>query len=250
MKARIYTYKITFEEVPYYYYGVHKEKKFNGDYWGSPKTNKWAWEFYTPKKQILEIFDYSDEGWVKANEVETRLIKNFYNKDKWCLNDNCGGNLSLSARSRNGKKGAQKNTELGKAIFNLTEEQRIQIGFDTYERKVGIHTLTSKQRSDYAKMGVEISKEKQVGIYALTPEQIKENAKKGGLKAVKDKVGVHALTKTQLSECGKRGGKKGSESVNKQRWECLVTGYISTPAGLSRYQRARNIDVSKRKRIQ
>ena len=23
---RIYTYKITFEEVPYYYYGVHKEK--------------------------------------------------------------------------------------------------------------------------------------------------------------------------------------------------------------------------------
>ena len=50
---RIYTYKITFEEVPYYYYGVHKEKRFNEEYWGSPHTNKWAWEFYTPKKQIL-----------------------------------------------------------------------------------------------------------------------------------------------------------------------------------------------------
>jgi hypothetical protein len=26
---RIYTYKITFEEIPYYYYGVKKEKYFN-----------------------------------------------------------------------------------------------------------------------------------------------------------------------------------------------------------------------------
>ena len=58
---RIYTYKITFEEVPYYYYGVHKEKIFEEEYWGSPVTNKWAWELYTPKKQILQFFDYTDE---------------------------------------------------------------------------------------------------------------------------------------------------------------------------------------------
>ena len=39
---RIYIYKITFDEVLYYYYGVHKEKYFNQEYWGSPVTHKWC----------------------------------------------------------------------------------------------------------------------------------------------------------------------------------------------------------------
>jgi hypothetical protein len=50
MQPRIYVYKITFLEVPYYYYGVHKEKYFNEEYWGSPVTHKWVWDFYTPKE--------------------------------------------------------------------------------------------------------------------------------------------------------------------------------------------------------
>ena len=44
--------------------------------------------------------------------------------------------------------------------------------------------------------------------------------------------------------------KKGSKAVNAQKWQCLVTGYVSTPAGLSHYQKARGIDKSERKRIQ
>ena len=86
---RIYIYKITFEEVPYYYYGVKKEKYLNEEYWGSPYTNKWCWELYTPQKQILEVFPYTDEGWKEANKVEKRIIKQFYNADRWCLNENC-----------------------------------------------------------------------------------------------------------------------------------------------------------------
>jgi hypothetical protein len=50
MQSRIYTYKITFEEVPYYYWGSHKEKRYNEYYMGSPVTHKWCWDFYTPKK--------------------------------------------------------------------------------------------------------------------------------------------------------------------------------------------------------
>jgi hypothetical protein len=91
---RVYTYKITFEEVPYYYYGVHKEKVFNEEYWGSPKTNKWCWELYTPKKQILEFFEFSDEGYLEANLVEDRLIRPVLNNE-WCLNESCGGVRSL-----------------------------------------------------------------------------------------------------------------------------------------------------------
>jgi len=91
---RVYTYKITFEEVPYYYYGVHKEKVFNEEYWGSPKTNKWCWELYTPKKQILEFFEFSDKGYLQANLVEDRLIRPVLNNE-WCLNESCGGVRSL-----------------------------------------------------------------------------------------------------------------------------------------------------------
>jgi hypothetical protein len=52
-----------------------------------------------------------------------------------------------------------------------------------------------------------------------------------------------------MSEDGKKGGKKGSKKTNAQKWMCEETGHISTPAGLSNYQRARGIDTSKRRRI-
>jgi hypothetical protein len=85
MKPRIYTYKITFEEVPFYYYGSKKEKVFNEPYLGSPKTKKQYWDIYTPKKQILEIFDYTEDGYKQCREVEHRLIKHFID-DPLCLN--------------------------------------------------------------------------------------------------------------------------------------------------------------------
>ena len=101
---RIYIYKITFIDTPYYYYGVHKEKRYNEEYWGSPVTNKWCWELYTPEKQILEIFDYTDDGWLESRKVEDRLIKPVYNTDKYCLNESCGAVRSLKIlREKSGK---------------------------------------------------------------------------------------------------------------------------------------------------
>ena len=137
---RIYTYKITFEEVPYYYYGVKKEKYYNQEYWGSPKTNKWCWELYTPKKQILELFEYSDEGWLEAQSLEKRLIKPFYNNDIWCLNANCGGIFSLEsirkfATGRTHQCG-EKNSQYGKMWINnekisckILKNEVIPLGF-------------------------------------------------------------------------------------------------------------------------
>jgi len=160
---RIYTYKITFEEVPYYYYGVKKEKHFNEDYWGSPVTNKWCWELYTPKKQILEIFDYSDEGYTEAVNVENRLIKPVYNSDEWCLNEHYGGKISLDVRRKTGriigkkvgKRNAKRNKELGIAIFSLTKEQLSENGKKGAEKvkkyRLGIFGMTAEQRLDAVK---------------------------------------------------------------------------------------------------
>jgi len=110
------------------------------------------WNFYTPKKQILEVFEYNDEGWKKAQEVEKRLIKPFYNIDPYCLNENVGGFVSLKTISETGKKlyetksgmfgrsedqlksdrvkggkaAGKKLYEEGKGLFNLTKEEKIQ----------------------------------------------------------------------------------------------------------------------------
>ena len=162
MLPSIYTYKITFEEVPYYYYGVKKEEYYNQEYWGSPKTNKWCWELYTPKKQILELFEYSDNGWIEALNVEKRLIKPVFNLDKWCLNESCGGKVSLDVHRKTGK----KTQELGIGIFSQTKEQLQQNG-----RKTGtLYGHIGGKKSSIKR------KELKVGIFGLTKEQMRENS--------------------------------------------------------------------------
>lgn len=189
---RIYTYKITFEEVPYYYYGVHKERKFGEEYWGSPVTNKWCWDFYTPKKQILELFDYSDRGYIEAQEVEKRIISPILNNEQ-CLNENVGGSFSLKICREAGKKG--------------------------YENGI----LKSKHLlSEYGKKGGKITgkmcKENKTGIFGLTYEERSLHGKK-----IKErKIGVHKLSSEELSNAGKKGYKNGLGKLSKE--ERIETG--------------------------
>jgi hypothetical protein len=306
---RIYTYKITFEEVPYYYYGSKKEKVFDEEYWGSPVTNKWCWELYTPKKQILEVFDYTDDGYIKAQKVEGRLIRPSYNTDKWCLNANCLGVFSIEQKRKAGKIGGEitgkengrktgkqmfeeqkgcfslspeKRTELSReialrhkenktAIFSLTPEERkqnsIKGGLKTKERGNGIFNISPEEHLKNCKKGAQKTKELGLGIYELTPEQRIENSRKSGIKTRDLKIGVHGLTPEQKSEAGKKGGLKCKENksgvcgiskeqrqqnvkkTNSQKWMCAETGFITNSGSLSRYQKARGIDTSKRVRL-
>jgi hypothetical protein len=246
---RIYLYKITFEEVPYYYYGVHKEKYFNEEYWGSPVSHKWCWELYTPKKQILEFFNC----WKEAQEIEKRLIKPFYNTDKWCLNENVGGILSLDVYRKGGriagKINGQRNRENKIGICGMSFDEKSVAGKKggkrTAELKVGVHGISPEEKS---KIGTK-NYQMKVGIHALTPEETIENAKKGGNKAKELGLGVHARTKEQIFEDGRKGGLIGGKTTSAQKWECLETGFITNAGNLTKYQRKRDIDTSKRKRI-
>lgn len=280
---RIYIYKITFEEVPYYYYGVHKEKKYNEEYWGSPKTNKWCWELYTPKKQILEIFEFSDEGWLEAQEVEKRLIQPVFNIDKWCLNASCGGKISLKVLRETGKKyGSVGGKIVGKnhyknktGFFSMTPEQRKEAskkaGETNKKNKTGIFGITPEERSEISKKSGKIGGRKivelGVGIHGLTPEERSENSRKGGERVKELGIGIHSLTLEERRENGIRTGKNHyknktgcfsitpeqrieiNKKTNSQRWMCLETGYITTAGPLTLYQNARGIDTSKRKRV-
>ena len=253
---RIYLYKISFEEVPYYYYGVHKEKKYNEYYMGSPVANKWCWEFYTPKKQILQLFEYNDNGYKKAQEIEGRLIKPFFNTDKWCLNANCMGVFSLEQKSKAGKRAK----ELGVGIFELTLEQKRENsrkrGKIALELKIGIHNRTPEQRIEDGRKGGSISgkrnKELGIGVCGRSKEQRIEDGRKGGIiggnKTKELGVGVCGRSKEQMIEDGRKGGSVAAKIINAQRWECCITGYVSTAAGIVVYQRARGIDTSKNNR--
>jgi len=258
---RIYTYKITFEEVPYYYYGIKKEKYFNEEYWGSPYTNKWCWELYTPKKQILQLFDFTDEGWIEAQEVEKRLIQPVFNTDKWCLNESCGGKTSLKVLRENGKKYGKiggkivgnnhKQNKTG--IFALTDKQKrqktVKANQTNKKNNTGIYGISPEKRSEISKKsgkkGGNKTKELGVGFFSMTTEELSSAGKKGGTKAKELGVGIHKLTTEERREIGRDAVKKS----NSQKWLCLETGHISTPTGLTKHQKNRGIDTTKRVRI-
>jgi hypothetical protein len=235
---RIYTYKITFEEVPYYYYGMHEEKLYDEEYWGSPKTHKWCWDFYTPKKQILELFDTREE----ANHMEQRLIRPYYKDDENCLNENCGGQIS----KKYCRKGGTKTKTNKKGIFSRSKKDWIEHckknGNTTKQKGVGIFSLTTEQRSNNSKkFNMEQQKNKK-GIYSYTKDERKEWSRKSGLKNLKNKTGIFSLTKDERIEISSKAGKIGSS----QKWMCTVTGFISGAGPLTLYQNARNIDISNR----
>jgi hypothetical protein len=234
MQPRIYTYKITFEEVPYYYYGVHKERKYNETYWGSPITNKWCWEFYTPKKQILEVFEYSDEGRMEAHNVEQRLIKPFYNTDKWCLNANCAGMISLEVARKIGTKLYEER----RGVHSFTVEERRQIGRKTYESGKGCFSVPLERKIE---IGRKMYEEK-IGCFSVPPEVRVEISKK----LCAEKRGIYSLTDEQKFERSSRAGKNTSS----QKWMCEETGYVTNAGALTVYQGNRGIDTSKRKRIE
>ena len=103
MQPRIYTYKTTFPEQGWWYWGVHKERKFGEEYNGSPVTHKDKWENFEHETQILEFF----ENWEEARSVEKRLIKPDLN-NPMCLNENSGGAFSLETAKKGGKIGGKK----------------------------------------------------------------------------------------------------------------------------------------------
>jgi hypothetical protein len=114
MEPQVYLYKITFEEISDWYWGVHKENHPGEYYMGSPYTHAWKWEFYTPQKQILQYFEFSAEGYKQAKLVEDRLIRPDLN-NPLCLNENVGGQYSTTAAALGAYAVHQEKDEQGKS---------------------------------------------------------------------------------------------------------------------------------------
>lgn len=154
---RIYTYKITFDGTDSFYFGVHKEKKWDEEYWGSPITHRHIWDLYAPKKEILDCFLI----WEEAREAETRLIRSCLN-DPLCLNENAGGMYSLEAAKKGGRIAGRACKEQNKGFFAMTAEEWSAAG-----KKGG--TIAGNKVYREGK-----------GIFGRSPEKVKEDCSRAG----------------------------------------------------------------------
>jgi hypothetical protein len=212
---------------------------------GSPKTHKWCWELYEPEKQILEFFEFSDEGYTKAQEIEKQLIKPVFDADKWCLNESCGGMISLEILRKSGKIMGENAKNLRLGFHSFTFEERSQIGKisgnKTKELGVGVHGRTEEQMTNDGRRGGNKIKELGIGVHGRTKEQMTNDGRKGGIISKQNKTGIHARSLDEMIEHGRK--------IISQKWMCGETGYITNAGSLSNYQKKRGIDTSKRKRI-
>lgn len=248
--SKSYTYKINFVD-GYFYYGKRLLKNtdpLTDGYYGTPVTHKEKWSTTMFWKEIVEV--YGD--WIECSKKEIELIRPVLN-DPMCLNENCGGYSSLEVLRKNGKRaGTIQPLEVKKAngykardqklgMFAMSPDERKEVsrlaGLDQLERRVGIHTQSIEDRR---RMG-EYCRDNNIGFHSWTKEQYAEHNRKIGKKLYEEGKGIFALTKDQRTEIARK--------TNAQRWKCTVTGFISSPGSLSRYQQKRNIDTKNRIRI-
>jgi hypothetical protein len=260
MQPRIYTYKITFKEIPHWYWGVHKEKRYNDGYMGSPVTHKWMWEFYTPKMQILEVFPFTDEGWKEAQAVEKRLIAPDLN-NPLCLNEGLGPTVSLKGKSAGGK----ASYEMGVGVHDPEHK-----GAGAKKcRKEGLGFYDP----EFQRQVQEIQKDRQIGIYS---PDFMERMKENGMGVYSKGGRAKALERQQAEKSGlwdpevrKRGKKKSEESQKKlkvgihdpankekiigaivnQMWKSTIDGYRGRASSVALHNKANGWDPSARERV-
>jgi hypothetical protein len=284
MQPRIYVYKTTFEEIPDWYWGVHKEEKYGEPYLGSPKTHAWKWNFYTPHLQICEIFPYTDEGWTQARRVEDSCIKPDLN-NPLCLNEHYGGLMSLEACRRGAKKlmeiiHAEKDED-GKSLHTLklhadkdgngkslhalktivkAHEDKDELGRSRNGVKAAERTNEAKDekgRSVNAVKGAE--KANEINHEEKTEEGKSKHAVKMGKAAHRDK-NEEGKSKHAVKIAEKLNGEKDTEgkSLNASRggktaasqiWQSTIDGFVSNASNVAQHNKARGWDPNARVKI-
>ena len=120
---------------------------------------------------------------------------------------------------------------LWELMLEATEAERKVIarkGFDAVENFPTVGGIAVRDRS--------------LGIFSLTEEERKERSRRAGATARDKKAGIHGGTPEERKEW--------SAKALSVKFRCLVTGHISNGAGLSSWQRARNIDTSLKERLE
>lgn len=206
-----YTYKILFQD-GFYYYGIRKTdlNPEEDPYTGSPVTFAEKWETTPFTKEVLQIF----EKWEEACEAEVSLIRPVFNTDPFCLNRNCQGSIHPDLCSLGGTK------------------------------------KSFKQRQEDSSKGGQTCRNERKGMFDpeyINSEKYIQDRRKSG--SVGGKVsGRQNVESGHMS----RIHSLGSVAQHASRWVNThpdFEPYVSTPCGLTHWQRKRNIPTTFRKRI-
>jgi hypothetical protein len=115
------------------------------------------------------------------------------------------------------------------------------------------HENTQKSRSANGKASIaKMPKETLVANQAKIPrETLVANGQATGASnlATIPKETLVANGKANMANMPKETLADNAKNTNSQRWQCLVTGHVSNPGNLSKYQKARGINTSMRKRV-
>lgn len=119
-------------------------------------------------------------------------------------------------------------------------------GLNHKQNKTGVCGRSKEKMSEDGKKATEKARELGVGLYGLSSKEKSEAGKIGANKLKELGIGIFGMSVDQRRKISSKIGKE----VAKQKWMCLETGFITSPGALGRYQKARGIDTSKRKRIE
>ena len=225
---KYYTYKVTFEDLPgYFYYGFHKD---NGKpYSGSPVTWRCFWEQFQPEVQVLQWYNTYED----AKNSEESILRATW-KSAYSLNENCGGRFSEEVHKKNGIKALESESGIHNPEYRNSEEYK--------------KMLSDNGRKTGEEMGKEVGQravEEKRGIHNpeyKESEEFKIHRSNNGRKVVEEQLGIYNPKNKQiLSDNGK--------SSTSQKWMCVMTGFVSSPGGLSMYQKSRGIDTNLRRRL-
>jgi len=280
LKEYHYTY-YSYEEWGRGYFGVRTCEclpEEDVEYFGSFSDKS-----FRPTQKIILKSDYTTRVEANADEI---ILHNYYdvgNNPHFANRAKATSTGFYVPRERaieNGKLGGRigglssKEDNLG--FFSLTKEKRIEASkkggrnaeIKNKQNGTGLYGIPEDERIENSRKGGKRSKELGLGIHALTPEQKSELGIKNGNQTKKLGLGIFARTKEQMSEAGRKGAKRQQElcigifsqskedrrelarRTNSQKWQCTETGFITNPGNLTKYQRARGIDTSKRIRIE
>ena len=205
-------------------------------YFGSYKDKT----FKPTQKIILETYDTREEALsaeIKLHEFyDVAKNSHFANQAKQTSEKFSYVMTSEEARENAIKREAnmtpeQKSERVRKGHASRTPEQRSEIARKRQANK------TPEQRSE----------ESRKGRAFMTPEQRSEIARKAHANKTPEQRSEIAR-KRQANKTPEQRSEESRKGSN-QKWQCTVTGFISSPGSLSRYQKARGIDTSNRIRI-
>lgn len=201
---------------------------------------------YTEKHHVFPISIYGKNDRIVVLTAREHYIAHCFLEriciKRYGLNNQKTIKMSYASWSMNNQKRNKDNLYKNSILY---EKSRIRY-INSYKES-GFYSRNGKK-------GIETHKKLGIGYVGMTFEKRSRNGKKGGKTNKENKTGIFSMTTEDLSTAGKKGGKiggiKGAKKQHKQKWKCLVTGFVSTPCGLSSYQKARGIDKSMRVRVE